>query len=238
MKAPPLYQDFFDTLALQVRKIEHGAKVEEAPLRGLIKRELTKVERRSAADPVLRQVFGLVRLPLIFVADNLIVESGAPFSKKWNDDRLAYEDNELAGDEKFFDLLEQYLDTSGETASEALAVMYHAMGLGFRGWYTSQPEKITEFMEAIAQRLPQEFSQRSEITPEAYQGLDTRNLIVNPKSRLGAMISIFAVLILSVLVVAFAAFRFATSDMRESLFEITTKERFLYPDAALPDHDH
>ena len=34
-------------------------------------------------------------------------ESTLPFAAQWNQNRLAYERNELAGDEKFFDLLEE-----------------------------------------------------------------------------------------------------------------------------------
>ena len=37
----------------------------------------------------------------------MISESSLPFAAQWNQNRLAYERNELAGDEKFFDLLER-----------------------------------------------------------------------------------------------------------------------------------
>jgi cytochrome bd-type quinol oxidase subunit 1 len=43
---------------------------------------------------------------------------------------------QLAGDEKFFDLLEETLNDSSEDASERLAVYYTCLGLGFMGMYT------------------------------------------------------------------------------------------------------
>ena len=47
-----------------------------------------------------------MKLPLKFFVDSLISESSLPFAAQWNQDRLAYKDNELAGDERFFELLE------------------------------------------------------------------------------------------------------------------------------------
>src|SRR5207249_3023762 len=94
-----------------------------------------------------------VELPLTFFVDSLIAESSLPFAAQWNQNRLAYDRNELAGDEKFFDLLDEDLKDQSEEASERLAVFYVCLGLGFSGIYFRQPELLRKNMLTIAPRI-------------------------------------------------------------------------------------
>ena len=70
------------------------------------------------------------------------------FSPQWQKEPLAFERNELAGDEKFFDLLEETLNDSSEEATEQLAVYHICMGLGFTGIYARQPEQLRKIDES------------------------------------------------------------------------------------------
>src|SRR5688572_1286096 len=80
-----------------------------------------------------------MEMPLIFFVDSMIAESQLSLAPAWHKNRLAYERNELAGDEKFFDFLDETLAEKGSEADERLEVYYACLGLGFQGWYAGQP---------------------------------------------------------------------------------------------------
>src|ERR1043165_8585550 len=54
---------------------------------------------KAASDMRLSQQVRKVELPLIFFVDSMISESTLAFAAQWNQNRLAYERQELAGDE-------------------------------------------------------------------------------------------------------------------------------------------
>ena len=78
-------------------------------------------------------------MPIIFFVDSIIAESKLSCAGQWHQDRLAYEQNELAGDEKFFDLLDETLNDPSPEATERLVIYYVCLGIGFTGWYATQP---------------------------------------------------------------------------------------------------
>jgi len=125
-----------------------------------------------------------MELPLLFFVDSMIADSSLAFAQQWNQNRLAYDRNELAGDEKFFDLLEETLNDSSEDASERLAVYYTCIGLGFAGIYFKQPEYLRKTMLTIAPRIRHlvEMDQTAKICPEAYTSVDTRTWCSRPGS--------------------------------------------------------
>jgi len=231
MKALPHYQDFFSTVARIQRWLRQGGSPSLENIQREIQKQLDRTERASRGDPTLRDVFKRVRLPLIFFVDHVIAESDTKIAEKWRDNRLAYQENELAGDEKFFDITDELLSDSSPVATESLAIIYQCMGLGFTGWYANQPEHIRELMETISQRLPNDSSALPRVAPETYQPLDTRNLIVTAKSRVGTMLAVFACSLILAFGLSYLVFFFSTAKLRSALTDITAKERFLYPDA-------
>jgi hypothetical protein len=94
--------------------------------------------RGKALGANLAEAWDKVELPLMFFCDFMIKESALPWAREWKE--LAFERHEMAGDEKFFDLLEETLKDKSPNANDRLAVFYTCMGLGFSGWYTGQPE--------------------------------------------------------------------------------------------------
>jgi len=76
---------------------------------------------KATSDSRLSQQARKMELPLIFFVDSMISESNLPFAGQWNQNRLAYDRQELAGDEKFFDLLDETLKDSSEDAVERLS---------------------------------------------------------------------------------------------------------------------
>src|SRR6476660_873270 len=83
----------------------------------------------------------------------MISESALPFAAEWNQNRLAYDRQELAGDEKFFDMLEETTKESGDDATERLAVFYLCLGLVFTGSYFKHPEFLRKTMLALSSRV-------------------------------------------------------------------------------------
>jgi len=229
MKAPPHYQDFFSYVARLQRWLKQGGEPSLDNVQREALQHVDRIERASRGDPMLRDVFKRVRLPLVFYLDHVVVESGSKISEAWRDNRLAYRENELAGDEKFFDITDELLRETTPESTEALAIIYQCMGLGFTGWYANQPEHIRELMETIAQRLPEDALALPRVAPEAYQPLDTRNLIVTARSRIGWMILAFAGSLILALGLSYLVFFVSTSNLRNALTDITVKERFLYP---------
>jgi type VI protein secretion system component VasF len=136
--------------------------------------------------------------------------------------RLAYAENELAGDEKFFDCLEETLQDPSPEATERLIIFYVCMGLGFVGWYASQHEYLRRKMETIAKRISGsvDIENISRICPEAYKYLDTRNLIEPPSSKVGAIALAFLALTLLVCAINFYLFKIGSQGLTDSLTEI------------------
>src|SRR5207302_747457 len=170
-------------------------------------------------DMRLSQQARKIELALIFFVDSMISESNVPFKEEWNQNRLAYDRQELAGDEKFFDLLDETMRESGEEASERLAVFYTCVGLGFSGIYFKQPEFLRKTMLSIAPRIRHlvETDQNGRICPETYDGVDTSNLVQPPSSRMAVVGLVFAGFTLAVLISYFVMYRGASQSLIASL---------------------
>ena len=161
----------------------------------------------------------------------MLAESQLPCARDWKDlkKRLAFlKKNELAGDEKFFHLLEQNLKQEGEEASERLTIYYTCIGLGFTGDYEGQPEALRAKMKEILLRIRGhiEADSAARICPEAYK-YDDRDLIEPPTGRVWLMVVIFAVCALTSLACYVVAFRHATEGLRGSLDFIIRQEKHL-----------
>jgi type VI protein secretion system component VasF len=178
------------------------------------------------ADPALKVQWQKLELPLIFFVDSMISESGLTAAATWNRNRLAYERKELAGDEKFFDVLDETLGDSSEEAGQRLLVYYACLGLGFMGWYASQPEYLRGKMLDISQRIrsAMETDKKARICPETYLNVDTRDLVQPPASRLGGIAIVFAGLCLIVVTVEAYLFHAASLSLTDSVTAISSQE--------------
>jgi len=76
-------------------------------LRLEIEEMFKEMERVAGNEPFLRSQWQKLEFPLIFFVDSMIAESGLPVAAQWHQHRLAYDRKELAGDEKFFDFLDE-----------------------------------------------------------------------------------------------------------------------------------
>jgi type VI secretion system protein ImpK len=203
-----------------------GANLDYSVARSEIKALFEDMMSKAATDLRLSQQARKVELPLIFFVDSLISESSLPFAGEWNQNRLAYDRQELAGDEKFFDLLDETSKESGDDAAERLAVFYTCIGLGFTGIYFKQPEFLRKTMLSIAPRIRHliENDQNARICPEAYEAVDTRDLVQPPSSRMVVVGMIFLGFTLAVLISYFIMYRQASKNLNESIKEVLNQD--------------
>jgi type VI secretion system protein ImpK len=197
-----------------------------AVVRSEVKAMFEDLIQKSNGDVRLNAQAKKTELALLFFVDSMIAESSLPFAAQWNQNRLAYERNELAGDEKFFDLLEETMKDSSEDASERLAVYYNCIGLGFSGIYFKQPEYLRKTMLTIAPRIRHlvEADQTAKICPDAYEGIDTRDLVQPPGSRMVFVGILFLCFILAVGITYVFLYRAASRSLSTSLEHILKQE--------------
>jgi type IV/VI secretion system ImpK/VasF family protein len=223
-----LYEPLFQYVCLLNRMSRKGSAQTNScdAIRGQVVATLDAIQKRAESDPVLRMQAEKLELPVLFFVDSMIAESKLDCAAQWHRTRLAFEKNQLAGDEKFFDMLDETLADSSREATERLKIYYVCMGLGFTGWYSTQPEYLRKKMETIAQRIsgPQARSPNARLCPEAYQYLDTRNLIEPPAGKIGFIVVLFVVLCLVAAMTDFYLFRIGSDGFVRSLKEIEKHE--------------
>jgi hypothetical protein len=134
---------------------------------------LDNLRSDSRRSPQLGRQFLMIELPLLFFVDFVMKERLAIVGD-WNE--LAFERNELAGDEKFFDLLEQTLGDPSELATERVQLYYDCMALGFSGAYRPDAPELDRLFRRCALRLglAPELVEAGRLTPEAYEHRDAR----------------------------------------------------------------
>jgi type IV/VI secretion system ImpK/VasF family protein len=218
-----LYEPLFQYICMLNRLSRRGSNeaIEFNPLRAEIAALLDSIAKRGQEDPLLALQAQKLEMPIIFFIDSIIAESNLQCAAEWHKNRIAYSRNELAGDEKFFDLLDETMNDSSAEATERLVIFYVCLGLGFTGWYANQPEYLRRKMETLAKRIGvADLERAGRICPEAYKYLDTRNLIERPSAKIGAMALAFLGLSIVVLAVNFYLFRVGLLGLTESLAEI------------------
>jgi type IV/VI secretion system ImpK/VasF family protein len=218
-----LYEPLFQYVSMLNRIARRGSNeaIEYSSLRAEIDSLLDSIKKRAQSDSLLALQAQKLEMPVTFFVDSIISESNLQCAAQWHKNRIAYTHGELAGDEKFFDLLDETLNDPSPEATERLIVYYICIGLGFTGWYASQPEYLRRKMETIAKRIGVEDLERhAHICPEAYQYLNSLNLIEPPSSKIGAIALTFLALSLVALAVNFYLFRIGLVGLTESLQEI------------------
>lgn len=221
-----LCEPLFQYVSRLNRSARKGGHHEYNHVRAEIKALFEEMKSKSAADANLLAQYEKIEEVLVFFVDSMIAESGLPFSRDWHQNRLAYENKELAGDEKFFDLLEETLNDSSKAATERLAVFYTCIGLGFTGFYAGQPDYLRRKMLDCKSRIRDmmDMDEFARICPQTYEHTDTRDFVEPPGKKLLGI----AIALVGLIVVLFVAnlflFKSASKKLGESLDNINASE--------------
>ena len=217
MTLAQLCEPFFQYACRLSRSARRGCTLEMDDVRINVKRILEEMKVNASGSSELSIQFEKIELPLIFFLDFLIKESTLNFTDQWYE--LGRERNELAGDEKFFDLLDETLADASEAATERLVIFYTCIGLGFTGVYTGQPESIQRLMMKIASRISgrMDADKKAFICPEAYQNVDTRDFIEPPGAKLLGIGIALVGLIIVWGIAYFFLFKLTSDDVTDSV---------------------
>jgi type IV/VI secretion system ImpK/VasF family protein len=197
------------------------ANAEYPVVRAEIKEMLESIQRQAASDGRLAKLVADIEMPLIFFVDFMVIQSNLKFSNQWQQEALAFEHNELAGDEKFFtDYLEPTLVDQSELAAEKSAFYYVCLGLGFTGWHQGETEQLQKYMNQLYARMKPlnviEADQTERVCKEAYEVVDTRNLVEPPGVKLWWILILFLVFMLLCFGAYSLMFAKATNKMRDA----------------------
>ena len=184
MTLPELCEPLFQYVCRLTRSARMGCTLEMDQVRSEIKRIFGELRGNASTSAELTSQYEKIELPLIFFVDFMIKESKLNFASEWFE--LGRERKELAGDEKFFDLLDAELADPSEAATRRLGIFYTCIGLGFTGVYTGQPESIQRLMSRISARISgmMDADEKSYVCPEAYENVDTRDFVEPPGAKL------------------------------------------------------
>jgi type IV/VI secretion system ImpK/VasF family protein len=174
---------------------QHG-NANPSQVRADIMAMLTDARKQAASGgappggPSLAEQWKAVEPALLFFVDFMIRSSTLPFASRW-DDLARQLNNEMSGDEKFFDLLEAALADRSEAGAERLSVFYTCIGLGFSGFYTGQPEYLRRKMLDCSSRIRDRIDAGGKVCPDAYENVNTSDLIESPgRSIVGIVIAL------------------------------------------------
>jgi hypothetical protein len=212
-----LCEPLFQYVCKLNRVARKGGMVDAAEARAQIKAIFADLKAKADSTQGVGPQYERVELPLIFFADFMVRECGLSWASGWKN--LAYDRREMAGDEKFFELLEETLVESGESANHRLAIFYTCIGLGFPGLYTGQPEALRRKMNELAVRLRGmiDTDQVGRICPEAYENIDTRMLTQPPARSLMGLGIAAALMVVVVLATYFVLFRQNSKKLIDAL---------------------
>lgn len=220
-----LCEPLFQYVCRLQRSARMGCTVEMDQVRSDITNIFNEMKANALTSPELPNQYDKVELPLIFFVDFMVKESALNISADWYE--LGRERNELAGDEKFFDLLDAELLDPSDAATQRLVIFYTCIGLGFTGVYTGQPENIKRLMSKISARVSgmMDADKRSFICPEAYENVDTRDFVEPPSAKLvGIGITLIALIIIWA-IAYLCLFKWTADDLTKSLDVINAQEK-------------
>lgn len=219
-------EPLFQAVCRLNRMARKGTSLDYPTVRAELEGLFEKMRASVAGDVALSEQYRKVELGLMFFVDSMISESTLPFAGEWNRNRLGYGRNELAGDEKFFDLVDETLKENREGADERLAVYYTCLGLGFTGWYAGNPEYLRKKMLEIAPRVKAwvDTDDSGLLTPDTYSHTNLADLPLPVGSSLAPVLIVLGGLLLLVGAVNFYAFRSAAAELNRALDTIVAND--------------
>lgn len=141
-----------------------GNSMENGVLYSHVMRELEMIRKNGSVLPELAPGLDTACAYTAFYIDYMVHEGPFPFAGQWNDlGRNLH--NELAGDEKFFDYLQGFMEDDSPLATDHLRLMHAMIASGFAGAYRRRSVELESLLRRLAARLAMPAE------PEAVAGL-------------------------------------------------------------------
>ncbi|MBX3177764.1 MAG: DotU family type IV/VI secretion system protein [Candidatus Hydrogenedentes bacterium] len=176
MNLVQLTEPLFLYVGCLTRAAEHNTQFDVEQVRKEIISIFADIRLKAEAHPSLAYQYDrTVNLALIFYVDFMIKESDLNIAGEWVE--LAFDEQELAGDEQFFDLLEQTLAQNTEVALQQLTIFRECLRLGFTGCYSDDWKYIRQLHSDIdAKVFGERFELSGPLTPTAYEHTSEQDL--------------------------------------------------------------
>ena len=228
MTLSDLCEPLFVCICQLNRMGRRGGLITYEDIRRRIESVFADMHNQASASADLFDQFARIENPLVYFVDSWIAESHVPIAREWDQNRLAFARGELAGDQKFFDLLEETLgDPNVAAANERLAVFYTCIGLGFVGYLRDHPDELRLIMDRLARRIGASVDERQELAlcPEAYQHVNREVLIEPPGPKLvGIGIGLMG-LIVVLLITNVHLYRESSEELRNAVQTIVDEAK-------------
>ncbi len=186
MTALELYEPLLLYVCKVNRLVRNGVPLSFGQVRGEVLGLIGDADARAEEDPILRDHHRALRAPITYFIDDLFAQGRYSFAGRWHENRLGYVKDGLAGDEAFFDYLDEAIrKPPSEGLSQQLLVYYVCLGLGFEGFYFNQPDRLRQYMKALEPAIRHYMVDDSvpRLVPQAYEYTDLRDFVRPPELR-------------------------------------------------------
>jgi type VI protein secretion system component VasF len=222
MKAIDACEPLFQYICRLNRSARKGGQPTLNQVQNELDHLLRDIRAKAKADPELMAELQLgeaqpgAYLALLFFIDFVVANSSLKFAQQWTP--LAAEYHELAGEQKFWELLDINLADRSEAATGRVALFYTCIGMGFTGVYEDQPDFLRRKNLECAARLRELINadESAPVCPEAYNA-DRRMLFRPVRSSLAWITVTLFVLLIGLVVINIVMYRVASSDIRTDL---------------------
>lgn len=181
MNLKQICHPLFQYVCSLYRHQEKGQEFPEDQVRSEVRHCFDSMHDAVIGNTILADQLSKIELPLVFFVDYMIKEGPFAFSQNWVE--LARDFNELSGDEKFFDILDETLSDPSPSATERIAIFYTCIALGFYGCYASDPKYLERKIKICALRinLSSETALKQPFGTDVYKTVSTENLFRDPR---------------------------------------------------------
>lgn len=220
MKLLALTEPLFQLVCRVNRSARKGVELSEASVRSDLTRTLDEL-RTGAEHGGVADRLASVEGPVLMFIDETIQESRLPWAVAWSP--LAEARGFTGGRERFFETVRKTLEDSGDAALDRLAVLYVCLGLGFTGPMEGKPDERRDLMSEIASRLRHvmDSDRSTRLVPEAYQNVDTSDLIEPPTRSVIGLAVLLAVLAVVVVAGNALVYQSASGELSRALSELS-----------------
>lgn len=182
-----LTEPFFRYICTLKKLAASKNSVSKQRVSGELGRIFNSMSGLSEESSQLRAQYEKIKLPLVFFADFMIYESGLKLDTPWT--TLASEFGELAGEEKFFDMLAVEIEDRSKEAAERLAIYYTCLSLGFNDAYLGDKTQLGRDCARIYSRLETmyDIKKNSKLTSQAYSVVDKRDFTAQIGTKVGGL---------------------------------------------------